>query len=218
MDRDLTQERLRRQELLRSKWDPVLATHCLAEGDFVGYIKDAVNKLRPKLPLPLAPYDDFVQEFNIYCIEAIKMYKPELGAQFTTFLYKHFNIRSQQWFNWAWMPKQHEAGKWTYSFGQLQDEEGEGRFDPVGRSNPIFTAQVSELKAHLTARSRQLFDYFGEYLDFEKENGYDNLIPAFSSDDYASKVSSLTTVDKIEIRTFVNEMLTLTSKYVELPK
>lgn len=205
------------------QWDRKEALALLSSGEYDGYIKDAITKLRSKLPLPLAPWDDFYQEFSVFCMEAIEKFKPERGAKFTTFLYKHLNLRSHQWFNWAWMPKNHEAGQWTYSFSQLESRDYSGtteerKFDPADRTNVLFSVELLELKANLSPRNRELFEYFCSYLNWEKEEGYNNLIPAFSSDSYASKVQTLTTIDQMEVRNFVNEVSRLTAKHVELPR
>lgn len=203
------------------QWDRKAALIRLSNGDFDGYIKNAITKLRSKLPLPLASWEDFYQEFSVFCMEAVEMFKPELGAQFTTFLYKHLNMRSHQWFNWAWMPKNHESGHWTYTFSQLSGEGVDGeekKFDPTSRTNTLFSVELLELKAQLSLRNKELFEYFLDYLDWEKREGHNNLVPAFSSDNYPSKVQSLTTVDQIEVRSFVNEVSRLAARYVELPK
>lgn len=161
-----------------------------------------MNKLRPKLPLPLPDYQDLLQETRIWAIEAIERYDDTKGAAFETTLYKHLNIRSMQKFNFSWFSSNQPQNKWVFSFSVLRSEEGK---DP-----DIMEFEDEEIKAKgiaekLSERNKELFEYFVKYLDWEAGIGENKLLPAFASDLPITKVAKLTGICHAEVASFISE-------------
>jgi hypothetical protein len=186
----------------------------LGQGSFDGYLKDAVNRLQPKLPKDFLSREDMLQGMTVYALEAIRDYNPthHSHAQFTTYLVKHLRVRSLQWFNWAWLPmnhpKDHGIRHLSAYDGPCGSPSDEG-FDPEAPpgEDPTVELELGELFHAASDRSRQILAYLLAYVD-------DPLIEAFQAQDFCIRVSSLTGMHRGEIQLFVWEMRELLPTYI----
>lgn len=193
-------------------WDPEEARALLAQNCYDGYLKDAVSKLRPKLPQPLPDWEDLFQEFTGCALEAIEAYDPDNpnGAAFTTYLYRHLHIRALQMFNVAWMRSATPENRWILRFSQVgggtSAAEGDEQtvWDPTRVSeNPSRRIELTEFRESLSERTLQLFDWFVENLAYGEE--YD-VLKSFASFHYRARIAQLTGLNRWEIDAFVNEL------------
>lgn len=140
-------------------WDKEQTKLDIANDVYLGYERDAANKLYPKLPKGREDFEDLLAWMRLHAIEAAELYKVPSKAQFSTFLYKHLQIRSLQWFNWVWLPKV-QPQTWQHRFSELQGEEDSPNFEIADMSTrPSLRAELNELLSLLTERSKQLLSW-----------------------------------------------------------
>lgn len=185
----------------------------VGKGEFAGYEKHIGGKLYRKLPLGVTTFDDVLSEMRMYVIEAIDLYDVDRGAAFETFLYKHLSIRSMQWFNYAWMRKNHPNGKWVYSWSVLAEGakrklDTEESFDPTSVSEDNSTwLEIREFLGVLTPPSQRILKMLLPLAD-------SNLIAAFKSPYYRMRVSQMTGLGYDEVEVFVRECREKLPKYL----
>ena len=178
----------------------------LAEGEFDGYLIHAVNKLRPKLPLPLPDFNDLLQQTRVWALEAIDMFV-QADAEFTTFLFKHLNIRSMQWFNYCWMPCNQPSNRWVLAFSLLEGEDG-SNFDPskmVGK--PDLSVTLVRCLKELRPYNKDLFSYFVEFIEYEEKwEKKPKLLQAFRMPPPATNVALVTGLQISRVEDFINDL------------
>lgn len=209
------------QDATKSDWDAEEERTRIAEGVYNGFIVRNTKTLIPKLPLPHPEFSDVYQEFVAYSLEAVELYNPGRGVAFGTFLYRHLYIRSLQLFNCSWMARNHPKGRFVTSFSQHSDvgEEGEfnerASFDPTRvRDTQELTGMVNELRASLSERALQLFDYFADLVTFDQNRGSTEILDCFRSCYSAAKVANYTGLSKNEVAEVISEISSKAMKFV----
>lgn len=127
----------------------------VAADEFLGYELHATRQLISRLPVD-ACYDhqDITAWMRLYALEAADAYNPNSRAKFGTFLFRHLQIRSMQWFNWAWSKYAHPEGHCILHISALSSEEP---FDPVD-THRDFPKEIEELLRLLSPAARSIFD------------------------------------------------------------
>lgn len=140
-----------------STWDVNVTRQAIAEDVYLGYEKKAATQLHKRLPLGDESFEDVLAWMRVYAIEAADKFNPnhDAKAKFDTFLYKHLRIKSMQWFNWAWLPKQHPQGKYVLPFGDDTPQI-------AVHENRIGDMQERELLNSLSEPSRALYEALTE--------------------------------------------------------
>jgi hypothetical protein len=189
-------------------WDKEAARVRLAAGDYKGYILDATKKLVRRLPTPsLWDFNDVIQGFTYYALEAIEDYDETRRAKFTTYLVSHLRTRSLQWFNWSWLPMNQPKGAGVFHFSAYEESSEQGEFDPTRvREDVSRNLEMSELLNNLSPKSNHMLKLFLGLID-------NKLVEAFKSSRYETEVSRITGFSPEEVRAFVLEMRKVIPKY-----
>ena len=138
-------------------WDRDAVMQEIAEDKYKGYELDAAKQLFRRLPTGHESLADVVAWMRYYALEATQKYNPDdaRGAKFTTFLYRHWRVRSLQWFNWAWLPKNQPTGKYVGCFSQMStDADGESIESRLEDPHP----PGADIRAKLSPAAQQLYD------------------------------------------------------------
>lgn len=188
----------------------------VASDVYKGYELAAVNKLYRRLPKGDCPFEDALSEMRLYALEAVELYSESHAqkASFTTFLYKHLQVRSYQWFNYSWLNKNMPKGKWVLSMSTFKDDINENEYDPTQfEENNSIQIQIKELLSKLTVRSKQLLEWMFD-VSKDKELG-PGLIEAFVSKQRVKAVRNYTGCSTEEVHALLLEVHKLAPRFVE---
>lgn len=206
---------------MEMEWSLAAERQRLSNGEHDGYLKHAVNVLRPKLPSPVPEWEDLYQTFVVYALEAIEDYRTDRGCKFTTYLFGHLRMRSMQLFNTAWQRQNTPADRWIVNISALKDysprgdEDGEQDVDPTAvRDDQLILAELVEFRDHLAPRSIQLLDYFLQFQEWDIKNKTTYLDDALNSDQRELKLHKLTGLDRAEIREWLWDLTVASAQCV----
>lgn len=196
-------------------WSKREALAQLAEGAFRGYILDAAMQLHPRLPADGTDIEDIIQEMSIYALEAIDAYVEAASrAKFTTFLVKHLRLRSFQWFNWSWLPKNTPKGKFVSQFSVLQDDELD-TFEPQDYSNRPLNLDQKAFVQSLSNRSQQIFESLMQsYSDQCEASNGTSTVRLFKLQGPTSAVMQLSGCSQDDAEQFVDECFGRASRFI----
>lgn len=184
----------------------------IASNEYLGYELDAAKKLLPLLPVGHTDFEDVKAEMRFYALEAVELYELGHGTQFSTFLYRHLQLRSMQWKNWAWLKKMHPENAWVQPFSfheSLEQRKGKiSPYDPTRVSASEYkNMQISEFEMSLSPMSRQTFAKLLEKMDY-------SLLPSFNKKGGTQRIADTIGVTEFEIREFANEVREKASKFI----
>lgn len=186
----------------------------LALKEFDGLLISEVKKLVRKLPISRTPKDTFsamMQEFRMYCLEAINDFDMSRNTKFTSYLVIHLRIRAMQWFNWAWMSKNQPIGSSIVLFSIYENLDNDYEFDPTSyHDNVSLDLELCELLGSLSKKSKLiLINLFGR-ID-------EPLIKAFKGDfdRVVGRVAKITGYNRYEVGRFLREIREILPEYID---
>lgn len=164
----------------------------VARGRFRGYEQRAARRLRKLLP----PEEQHGAESDVrfYALEAARLFDPDQGATFTTFLFKHLLNRTRAQVLKAWAKRRRPKG---------------GFVELVG-SPPCCAAphsEILELRRSVSKPTR-------EVLDLALEGNGPALQDAFCSRYYLARAEVLLGVPRKQVRDAVKELRRAIPKHI----
>lgn len=180
----------------------------LADGKFIGYEKSISKRLFTKLPSGHVEFEDILGWMRLFSLEAIKLFDPDRGAEFTTFLYTHLKLRAYQWKNWAWLKQSHPEGRFINLFSHL--DKAEITFDPVSKSRDSqFSLQLQEFVESLSEESTKIFHVLSSQID-------DSLLSAIAHRGIKAISCRLPGYTFLQITDFLDEVLDKAPRFLEV--
>ena len=192
-------------ETLREKLD-----RKVAEDSYLGYELNAARKLFPRLPVGSVDYDDLLAEIRIWTLEAVRRYDPERRAKFETVLYKHLNIRSLQFFNAIWWPRNWPKNRSICHFSSFEETRTapDEKFDPTrGEDRKTARMEMREFIKYMSPKSRLIANMVMGIIS-------DDLIAAFRMKDGYRTVGKLTGLRPDQVFQFVEEVRNVAPRFI----
>ncbi|MEM3040535.1 MAG: hypothetical protein QXG97_00740 [Nitrososphaerota archaeon] len=139
----------------------------VASGKYDGYIIQAANKLTKSLPPGNRDKKEILDEVRTYALEAASWYDSRYEVKFTTFLYKHLQIRCMQYKNYSWLRSRYPRGKYVMNETDL----GVDICNWASRRDmkTLTKLQIQELIEYLSDDAREVFVQLLECLDEDIE-------------------------------------------------
>lgn len=155
----------------------------LARGEFRASQQRAIRRL--KTLLPSEERGGIESDVSYWSLEAIRLYRPELGAAFPTFLHAHLHNRARACVLKAWAKRRRPR----MGFVEFTDHAAH---DPPA-------AEIAELRDRVSAPTR-------EVLDLALGSNSVTLRDAFCSRYYQHRVGQLLDVPRQQVRQAVLEL------------
>lgn len=198
------------------EWTQQKEMERIAAGTHNGCLWNAAKRLWSRLPCPRPDPEDIFQECCCWAIEAVEEYV-EGEATFFTWLNTHLGIRSRQYFNHSWLKRNTPENVGLY----LSTDTGTEDLQPFYQDHlpnllPDEQDQFLEFTRILSPRSRQLFKYFVDVLEWEDTNRKPRLLSCFREQEFIKRVRRyIPQLSVPELADFAREVRVFAPVYID---